>query len=98
MFDQTFVDAEAKTKRPLTIFVSFVMQCLFIAVLVLIPLIWTETLKPNQLTSFLVAARAAASTSASASACSQDCEGGSSPVRCRKVDGAENHPERDRQH
>src|ERR1700738_4740060 len=55
MFEQTFVDDSAKTRKPWTIFVSFLMQALAIGVLILIPLIYTEQLKPAQLTGFLVA-------------------------------------------
>lgn len=55
MFEQTFVDAEAKTRKPWTVFLSFLLQCLFIGVLVLIPLIYTDSLPRAQLTSFLTA-------------------------------------------
>jgi protein TonB len=55
MFEQTFVNAESKTRKPWTVFLSFVVQCLFIGVLVLIPLIYTDSLPRAQLTSFLTA-------------------------------------------
>jgi protein TonB len=55
MFEQTFVDAGAKTSKPWTVFVSFVTQTILIGVAILIPLIYTDTLPRAQLTSFLVA-------------------------------------------
>ncbi len=55
MFDQTFVDGNVKTKSPLTVFLSFLVQCLAIGVMILIPLIYTDQLPKAQLTSFLVA-------------------------------------------
>jgi periplasmic protein TonB len=55
MFEQTFVNAESKTRKPWTVFLSFVVQCLFIGILVLIPLIYTDSLPRAQLTSFLTA-------------------------------------------
>lgn len=55
MFEQTFVDGQGKTNKPFAVFVSFVMQTLMIIVLILIPLIYTDTLPKAQLTSFLVA-------------------------------------------
>lgn len=55
MFEQTFVEDMARTKRAWPVIVSFVSQCLLIGVAILIPLIYTETLPMTQLTSFLVA-------------------------------------------
>src|SRR5260370_23652707 len=54
MFEQTFV-SNAKTRKPWTVFLSFTAQCLFIGILVLIPLIYTDSLPKAQLTSFLTA-------------------------------------------
>ncbi len=54
MFEQTFVEG-AKTKKPFTVFVSFILQLLLIGIAILIPLIYTDTLPRTQLTSFLVA-------------------------------------------
>src|SRR6185369_15578669 len=55
MFEQTFVDGTGKTNKGWTVMVSFAVQILMVIVLVLIPLIYTETLPKTQLTSFLVA-------------------------------------------
>jgi protein TonB len=55
MFEQTFVDGTGKTNKGWTVMVSFGLQILMVSVLVLIPLIYTETLPKTQLTSFLVA-------------------------------------------
>ncbi|MBI3209398.1 MAG: energy transducer TonB [Candidatus Solibacter usitatus] len=55
MFEQTFVDGTGKTSRPWTVFVSFVTQTFVLFILVLIPLIYTDTLPKAQLSSFLVA-------------------------------------------
>jgi len=55
MFEQSFVEGAGKTKTPFTVFLSFLLQCLLIAIAILIPLIYTETLPSTQLTSFLVA-------------------------------------------
>lgn len=55
MFEQTFVEGTAKTNRGWTVILSFIVQCLAIGVLILIPLIYTDTLPKATLTSFLVA-------------------------------------------
>jgi len=55
MFEQTFVDGVAKTRKPWTVFLSFVLQTLLIGILVLIPLIYTDSLPKAQLASFLTA-------------------------------------------
>lgn len=55
MFEQTFVDGVGKTNKPWSVFVSFLIQVGLIIVLVLIPLIYTDTLPSAHLTSFLVA-------------------------------------------
>src|SRR6267154_4584906 len=55
MFEQTFVEGTAKTSKPWTVMLSFVGQCALIGVVVLIPLIFTDSLPKTQLTSFLVA-------------------------------------------
>jgi len=55
MFEQTFVDGVGKTKRPYTILLSFAVQIVAIGVLVIIPLIFYDTLKGAVLTSALVA-------------------------------------------
>ncbi len=55
MFEQTFVDGTGKTNKGWTVMLSFGLQILFIAVMVLIPLIYTDTLPRATLTSFLVA-------------------------------------------
>lgn len=55
MFEQTFVEGNAKTNKGWTVILSFLLQILGISVMVLIPLIYTDTLPKTQLTSFLVA-------------------------------------------
>ncbi len=55
LFDQTFVEGTAKTHKSWTVLLSFVGQIAAIIVLILIPLIYTDTLPRAQLTSFLVA-------------------------------------------
>ena len=55
MFEQTFVDGVAKTNKTWTVMLSFGGQILAIIVMILIPLIYTDTLPRAQLTSFLVA-------------------------------------------
>jgi protein TonB len=54
MFDQTFV-GDAQTKKPVTVFISFVFQIVLVIVAIIIPLIFTDSLPKTQLTSFLVA-------------------------------------------
>jgi protein TonB len=54
MFEQTFVDG-GQTKRGWSVFVSFAGQMLLLAILALIPLIYTDVLPKAQLTSFLTA-------------------------------------------
>ena len=55
MFEQTFVEGTAKTRKPWTVLLSFLFQSMLIGLLVLIPLIYTDSLPKSQLTSFLVA-------------------------------------------
>jgi periplasmic protein TonB len=57
MFEDSLLESggKLKTKSRYTTIVSFVLQILFIAVLVLIPLIYTEALPKQQLMTFLVA-------------------------------------------
>ena len=55
MFEQTFVEGTSNTKKPWTVMFAFTMELIGIGVLILIPLIYTETLPRAQLTSFLVA-------------------------------------------
>lgn len=55
MFEQTFVDGTGKTNKGWTVILSFILQIVGITVMVLIPLIYTDTLPKAQLTSFLVA-------------------------------------------
>jgi periplasmic protein TonB len=54
MFEQTFVTT-GKTRKGWTVVLSFLAQMLAIGVLILIPLIYTDTLPRATLTSFLVA-------------------------------------------
>lgn len=55
MFEQTFVEGRSKTNKGWTVILSFTLQILMIGVLVLLPLIYTDTLPKATLTSFLVA-------------------------------------------
>ncbi len=55
MFDQTFIDGTQKTKKPLTLSLSILMQVSALCILILIPLIYTETLPGAVLKSLLVA-------------------------------------------
>lgn len=55
MFEQTFVDGTSKTRKPWTVLLSFLLQMAAIGILVLIPLIYTETLPRAMLTSSLTA-------------------------------------------
>src|SRR5437016_9263683 len=54
--DSTFESSgKLKTKKPVTLVVSFIFQCVVIAVMVLIPLIYTEALPRRELLTFLMA-------------------------------------------
>lgn len=55
MFEYSLVTEEAKTRRVWTVLVSFSVQILLVAGLILIPMIYFDTLPTAQLTSFLVA-------------------------------------------
>jgi periplasmic protein TonB len=55
MFEQTFVDGTGSTKKPWTVAVSFLIQLTLVAIAVILPLIFTDSLPRAQLTSFLVA-------------------------------------------
>jgi len=55
MFEQTFVENRGKTKSGMSIFLSFAVQIVGVTVLVLIPLIYTDTLPRATLASMLTA-------------------------------------------
>src|SRR5436190_1261331 len=55
MFDQTFVDGVGKTNKSWTVTVSFLVQMGIIAVLVILPLIFTDVLPKATLVSMLQA-------------------------------------------
>ena len=57
MFEDSLLESggKLKTKSKYTTIVSFILQIIFIAILVLIPLIYTEALPKQQLMTFLVA-------------------------------------------
>ena len=57
MFDELVESGaeRAKTKKPLTIFLSTVVQVFLIGILILVPLIYTEALPKTMLTTLLVA-------------------------------------------
>ena len=67
MFEQTFVDGVGKTKRPYTILLSFAIQIVLIGILVIIPLIYYDTLPGRSYRASGSAAAAAASASSAAS-------------------------------
>src|SRR5689334_25149000 len=57
MFEDSLVESSGrlKTKRGITTFLSFGFQMLMLGVMILIPLIYTEALRKQQLMTFLVA-------------------------------------------
>ncbi len=56
MFEQSLLDLQGtKTKTKYTVLISFVLECFGITILILIPLIYTNTLPATQLMSYLVA-------------------------------------------
>jgi len=55
MFEQSLLETAAKTRRPWTVVLSFIGQSLLVIILILIPLIYTDTIPRGTLTSFLVA-------------------------------------------
>jgi periplasmic protein TonB len=55
MFEQTFVEGVGQTRSPWTVALSFFIQMILVGLLILVPLIYTDTLPRAQLTSFLVA-------------------------------------------
>lgn len=55
MFEDSLLEGKMKTKRGMTTMVSFLIQVMIVGVLILIPLIYTEALPTQQLTTFLVA-------------------------------------------
>jgi protein TonB len=54
MFEQTFVQT-GKTNKTWTVFISFVVQCLLMVLLVILPMIYFDVLPAATLQSFLVA-------------------------------------------
>ena len=57
MFEDSLLESGGRmnTKKPLTVFLSFAIQSIILAVLVLIPLIYTEALPRRELMTFLMA-------------------------------------------
>jgi periplasmic protein TonB len=57
MFEDSLLDYAGRmnTRKPYTVLISFVAQCLVTAILVLIPLIYTEALPRRELMTFLMA-------------------------------------------
>ena len=55
MFDQTFVDTTQKTGKPLSLFVSTLIQICVLGILLLIPLLYTATLPGVMFKRLLVA-------------------------------------------
>ncbi len=55
MFEQTFVEGRGKTKSGMAVFASFAVQLAGVAILVIIPLIYTDTLPRATLASMLTA-------------------------------------------
>jgi protein TonB len=54
MFEASFIQS-GKTNKPWTVMVSFFLQAMALGLMILIPLIWTDTINATELTSFLVA-------------------------------------------
>ena len=57
MFEDSLLDygGRMKTKKPMTVLLSFAIQAFILGVLVLIPLIYTEALPTRELMTFLMA-------------------------------------------
>ena len=57
MFEDSLFESQGrlKTKKPATVFLSFVLQCTIIGIMILIPLIYTEGLPKRELLTFLMA-------------------------------------------
>lgn len=55
MFDQTFVNGSYRTRKPLTVLLSVLLQVIALGLLVLIPLVYTQALPSAQLRSLLTA-------------------------------------------
>jgi protein TonB len=83
MFQETFVDSKQSRKTWLVV-VSFIGQIFLVFLLVLIPLVYTDSLPRAQLTSFLVAPPPPPPPAPSA----QNREGDSPSTRFGKAEGA----------
>ena len=57
MFEDSLLEygGRMKTKKPMTVFFSFLIQSIIIGILILIPLIYTEALPKHTLMTFLMA-------------------------------------------
>jgi len=57
MFEDSLFESSGKlkTKKPFTVFCSFLLQCTILGIMVLIPLIYTEGLPKRELLTFLMA-------------------------------------------
>ena len=100
MFDQTFVDGVGKTNKGWTVVLSFGLQFLIVAVLILIPLIYTDVLPQAPVDQHVDRPSAAASAPSASSSDTgrKDHQGGAAPVRRRPADGAARNSEKCRDH
>lgn len=55
MFEQSFLEGTGKTNKPWTVGASFALQVVLVGLMILVPLIYTDTLPKTQLMGFLVA-------------------------------------------
>ena len=55
MFEQSLLEMQGKTRSTWSVLVSFIVQSIMVVLLILVPLIYTDTLPRTTLTSFLVA-------------------------------------------
>jgi protein TonB len=55
MFEQTFIESGNATRKSASVFASFIIQVVIVTVVVILPLVFTDTLPKTQLTCFLVA-------------------------------------------
>ena len=95
MFDEMVVSSPnpKKTNKPWTVVLSMIFQTAFLAVLILIPLIYTEALPKTMMATLLVAPPASSPASAAADRAGRTRQATSALDGRRETGHAESHPE-----
>ena len=98
MFEQSFVEGTGKTRKGLSVFFTFVGELVVVGILILIPLIYTDTLPRRAVDDLPVGAAAAPAASSASSGGPESGQGRAQAIRRRPFDGAQRDPQKYRDH